>query len=328
MKHLHWLLPEDSTQNSLESLKNSRLASTRLRCLPSAAAAINLGWRVTYGEQIIEEPNVVIIGKIAANEIHRRQQEWLKEINRVREVSSIYIDYSDHHLLQSSIMYGFYAPAEKYAKGFIAPSHHMLSALSEFTCLPVTVIADVVEIEPQPVKSSILGELVTLLWFGHFTNINYLKNFLESSLTIEDRIRLIILSDEQGLIKFSEKPLSTKATVDFQLAVWTPELMIKAAGVSDMCIIPSDISNPKKMGVSSNRLITALMLGLPTAADNLPSYREFANYYCDLRTNFFREMLQNPLKFRSVVEKAQSDVIPKFTMEKIVQRWKNFLISA
>lgn len=327
MKHLHWLIPEDSPANAIDNLESSRLASTRLRCLPSIRAAINLGWRVTYGQKIVEEPDIVVIGKIGANQIYTRQQEWLKEIHRVKGLSSIYLDYSDHHLLESSIMHGFYVSAQKYVDGFIVPSDYMMSTLRAFTSLPVATIADAIEIEAQPVKSSILGEITTLLWFGHFTNIKYLKDFLESSLNVNDRIRLIILSDEQGLMEFSKKTLVTRAAVDFQLAIWTPELMVKAAHVSDMCIIPSDISSPKKMGVSSNRLITALTLGLPTAADNLPSYQEFATYYCDLRTKSFREVLQNPLKFKSIVEKAQSDVVPNFTMKRIMQTWENFLVS-
>lgn len=250
MKHLHWLIPEESSTNTIGNLENSRLASTRLRCLPSIRAAINLGWRVTYGQKILKEPDIVVVGKIGANQIHVRQQEWLKEIHRVRGLSSIYLDYSDHHLLESSIMHGFYTQAQKYVDGFIVPSDYMMSTLRAFTCLPVTIIADAIEIEPQPVKDSILGDTVTALWFGHFTNIKYLQEFLESSLNVDDRIRLIILSDEQGLIEFSEKQLNTKAAIDFQLAIWTPELMVKAAHVSDMCIIPGDISSQKKGGLA------------------------------------------------------------------------------
>jgi hypothetical protein len=91
-----------------------------------------------------------------------------------------------------------------------------------------------------------------------------------------------------------------------------------------MCIIPSDLNNSKKVGVSSNRLITALILGLPTAADNLPSYKEFASYYCDLRGNSFKEMLRDPSRFSHMVTQAQTDLSQRFSMSTIEQDWKYF----
>jgi hypothetical protein len=82
------------------------------------------------------------------------------------------------------------------------------------------------------------------------------------------------------------------------------------------------------MGASSNRLITALGLGLPTAADNLPSYQEFAEYYCGLYGNNFRDILDDPTKYRSRVTKAQIELIPRFSINKIEQDWKFFLLNS
>jgi hypothetical protein len=61
-KHLHWLIP---TMNSSDIglLNNSNLASIRLRCIPSALAAQQIGWKITYGEVIPDESSVIVVGK-------------------------------------------------------------------------------------------------------------------------------------------------------------------------------------------------------------------------------------------------------------------------
>ena len=46
--------------------------------------------------------------------------------------------------------------------------------------------------------------------------------------------------------------------------------------------------------MSANRLITALALGLPTAADNLESYKEFSEFYVDIRSEKFRAVMRDP----------------------------------
>lgn len=82
------------------------------------------------------------------------------------------------------------------------------------------------------------------------------------------------------------------------------------------------------MGVSSNILITALALGLTTAADNLPSYREFEGYYCDLHGASFRRMLENPLRFSYMAINAQANLINRFSMSKIEDDWKSLLLNS
>ncbi|WP_114651666.1 hypothetical protein [Polynucleobacter necessarius] len=160
-----------------------------------------------------------------------------------------------------------------------------------------------------------VGHPVILLWFGHSSNIDFLINFLSASFNAGDHIRLIVLSNEAGLNHFANSNLVSPAKIEFNLALWSLENMVEVAKIADMCIIPSDLSNPKMMGASSNRLITALTLGLLTAADNLPSYREFENYYCNLQSNGFREMLANPLQFNHIVNIAQTELSPRFRME-------------
>ena len=89
-------------------------------------------------------------------------------------------------------------------------------------------------------------------------------------------------------------------------------------------IIPSNPNDPKKAGVSSNRLITSLALGLPTAADKMDSYQEFNEFFTDIRSKEFGDLIDNPDIFHNQVIEAQNRIIPYFTKEAIGQKWMNF----
>lgn len=324
MLHLHYLVPYAS-DDDFTTLARSNLASVRLRSAPVLRVARELGWRVTFGEVILENPSIVFIGKIGSQSIEIRQKLWLEEIQRVKKNSQIFLDYTDHHLGFDSSMSHFYESAIKKVDGCIVPSKSMAELLLSKCDGPISIIEDPVEIDAFAPKE-FAGHPVTLLWFGHSSNIDFLINFLSASFKAGDHIRLIVLSSEAGLNHFANSNLVSPAKIEFNLALWSLENMVEAAKIADMCIIPSDLSNPKKMGASSNRLITALMLGLPTAADNLPSYREFSNYYYDLRDNSFREMLSNPSKFGDLVLNSQAELGLRFSMSKIEQDWKSFLL--
>lgn len=324
--HFHCLIPYDASQG-LNALRNSSLASIRLRSAPSISVAQTLGWKVTVGENISGAPSTILIGKIGANNIEVRQEIWLDQIRKAKGSAKIFLDYTDHHLGFDSSMSHFYGAAIKEVDGCIVPSQSMATLLSSSWTGPTSIIEDPVEIDSSPLKGSI-GTPVTLLWFGHSSNIDFLIRFLSADLYPNDHIRLIVLSNEAGLNHFANSNLVSPAKIEFNLALWSLDNMAEAAKIADMCIIPSDLTNPKKIGASSNRLVTALTLGLPTAADNLPSYKEFASYYCDLRSHSFREMLFNPSKFSHAVSKAQAELSLRFSMDKIQQDWKTFFLNS
>ena len=325
MSHLHWLIPS-GLSSEIVALKRSTLASVRLRCVPSILSVCDMNWKVTCGEHVTSMPSVLLIGKIGANNIEVRQALWLEQIKGAKKSAKIFLDYTDHHLGFNSPMSSFYESAMKEVDCCITPSKSMAELLSKRWSGPISIIEDPLEINACQPKIRV-GKPITLLWFGHSSNIDFLIHFLSDGFRVGDYIRLIVLSNENGLNHFANSNLISNAKIEFNLGLWSLESMVEAAKISDACIIPSDLKNNKKIGASSNRLITSLALGLPTAADNLPSYREFSNYYCDLRSTGFREILSDPVKFASVVAGAQHTFIDRFNVRKIQQDWKNLLLS-
>lgn len=324
--HLHLLIPIEN-QVKIDVLRTSTLASIRLRSIPAIQAALGLGWKVTCGEKIEGAPSIVVVGKIGGHQIEVRQQVWIEQIHSAKKTAKIFLDYTDHHLGFHSVMTNFYLSAIREVDGCIAPSTSMTNLLRQFWDGPITIIEDPIEIDCQKPKI-LVNEPVTVLWFGHSSNIDFLIQFLQVGFDEGGHIRLIVLSNEYGLNYLANCNLVSPAKIEFNLAIWSLENMIEAAKISDLCIIPSDLKDVRKSGASSNRLITSLALGLPTAADNLPSYQEFSDYYVDLRSKNFKEILKNPLAYKGLVIEAQKNLIPRFSMNKIEKDWESFLATS
>jgi hypothetical protein len=321
--HIHYLTFGGSS--SIEVLQQSTLASVRLRICPSIKTMLSKHWRVTTGDQVVGVPQKIVATKIGANDINKRSREWLEQIKRHKSSGAqIYLDYTDHHLGFESIMSDFYRQVMVLVDKAITPSKGMQNALSNFYKKTIEIIEDPIEISIQAIKP--INQPITILWFGHASNIEYLVQFLNSGFHLGDSIRLIILSNEVGLHMLSQVRIESPAKIECQTGIWSSELMLLAASKSDVCIIPSNPSDSRKSGASSNRLITALALGLPVAADHLDSYVEFSDFYADIRGAEFRKLLLDPASFHKQVDLAQKTVIPRFSMAKSEVAWAQALL--
>lgn len=323
MPSIYWLIPLNSDLGTPPS--SSNLASIRLRsavCIDALKAA---SLSVDHGESISLGVRKIIIGKIGAHDISNRTASWLNQISRAKDVGAkIFLDYTDHHLGFESPMRDFYRKALPLVDHCISSSEYISFLLQEQFSGPITVIEDAVEIASIKPKEYLCTQPTTALWFGHSTNIHYLIDFINSSQFLLNGNNLIVLSNEAGLGIFSETTLRINSPAQIKLGLWSPDVMLQAAMVSDFCIIPSNLSDSRKLGVSSNRLITAFALGLPTAADHLPSYQKYSDYYVDIRSSKFFHLAENPLLFNQVTN-AQSKLLKKYSFEKIGSDWLTLL---
>jgi len=101
--------------------------------------------------------------------------------------------------------------------------------------------------------------------------------------------------------------------------------MLKTSANVSGIIIPGDINDETKNGVSHNRLITAFALGLPVAATRYESYLEFDHQFVDIDNQTeFENFLQNPSLYSSRAEMAQKKV-KNYTKEMIAKKWLNLI---
>jgi hypothetical protein len=206
----------------------------------------------------------------------------------------------------------------------VVPSASMQNVLASFFKKKIDLVEDPIEISIQVIKK--ISRPITLLWFGHASNIEYLIQFLRAGFEYGDSLKLIILSNEAGLNIFSQAKIESRAKIEIMTGLWSLELMLEAASNSDACIIPANPSDPRKSAASANRLATAFALGLPVAADNLYSFLEFSDFYADIRSIEFRRLIQDPSIFHAKVSLAQKKIIPRFTMAQSEIAWSQALI--
>jgi hypothetical protein len=318
-KTIHWLIPYDNP--SLDTVINSNLASIRLR-LGSLIRQKKLD--VTFGNNIQNNPSALVIGKIGISRNNMRENLWINQIEEQKKMGTkILLDYTDDHLNFKSPMTSFYERSLTYINTAITSSAFLAYKLKQKSKISVEIIPDAIEV---PIFKPKIRENDSrnILWFGHASNINYLIEFINIFKNMKQKTTLFILTNEQGVNIFNQTKFNIDKSLSIQLGLWSIQAMINTSKVCDVIIIPSDPGDPKKEGVSSNRLITALALGLPTAASVMESYKEYDQYFTDIDTEKFIELIDNPDKFHNQVLEAQDKIIPQFTQEAIGQKWINF----
>jgi len=316
---VYWLIPLNNDLGQLPSKSN--LASIRLRSAVCINAFESAGLSIGYGESIPSDIDKVVIGKIGAHDISIRATAWLRQISKAKDSGArIFLDYTDHHLGFNSSMREFYEQALVFVDHCITSSEYLSTLLQEHFAGPITLIEDAVEITPIKPKEILCTKPTTALWFGHSSNIPYLVEFINTSSFLLNNSNLIVLSNEAGIAYFNENSLRINSPSQIKLGLWSFETMIHAASLSDFSIIPSSLTDPRKLGASSNRLITSFALGLPTTADNLPSYQKYSDYYVDIRSSNFFNLAENPLLFSLNVE-LQESLLNKFSFKKLGSDW-------
>jgi hypothetical protein len=321
MKNIHWLVPYKINHN--QDISNKNLASIRLR-----AGLFNLpcfnDFTVSFNENIydIDEIDYLFVGKFAGNR-EDLVNTWVEIINLHRDNGEkIFFDYTDHHLDKETLAGQFYRASLNSNDQIITSSEKLKNHLSP-NFKNITIIEDPIEIQIEKVKKS---KESSFLFFGHHTNLKYLFNLI-NNWNSKIQSNLIIQTSEEGMdeIRNQSQHISKPSNLNIQFQLWSIENMLKASTNVSGIIIPGDISDDRKNGVSHNRLITAFALGLPVAATRYQSYLEFDHQFVDIDNQTeFENFLQNPSLYSSRVEMAQKKV-KNYTQENIAKKWFNLI---
>ena len=332
MNRVHWLVALDpiwdfNPHPPIETIASSDLASTRLR-LGTLLKSNNLKQlEVTFGSSIKNNPTMIMIGKPSFLAGDILEDLWLSQIIKNKtNGSKVILDYTDDHLNDISSTSNFYYQYLPYIDAAVTSSLYLKKALQKHFQGHIEIITDPIEV-PISKPHCKTNETVNILWFGHASNIDYLKDIVSQWKDLKTKLILNILTNEDGMIIFKKNQPTIPKNLSINIMRWSRDVMINTAKFCNLCIIPSNPNDLKKAGVSSNRLITALALGLPTAADNLNSYNEFKDYFIDIRSEAFDLLLNHPNNSNHLVIKAQQRIIPNFTQDKIGLEWVNFFSS-
>jgi hypothetical protein len=318
---IHWLIPGNF--KSIDDISKSNMASIRMRAGLVKKYASDFQIQLTLGDQVNLNADIIIVGKIGMDCRNGRDNLWFRYLSEAHNKSKrIIIDYTDNHLeFINSPVYLFYKNILPLTDKAVVPSCSMSILLSKFFAKEIIVIEDPLEIESVPPKMPPSLNQLSLLWFGHASNISYLIQYLRNHLLCDVAVKLNFLSNNQGIeLLLSHKHL-LNTNNELNISEWTLQNMINAAKISDACLIPSDLNDPLKSGVSSNRLITAFALGLPVTADLLESYAPFSDYFHNIREEPLSLFIKQLNLYIKKCKLAQANIVGNFSNEVIAKKW-------
>lgn len=151
-----------------------------------------------------------------------------------------------------------------------------------------------------------------VLWFGHPSNLDGLAE----SMPLED-IDLVLCTST------SEVPLPL---VGQKVVLWTPKNLHMALDWCDVVIIPSIVSDDRKVVKSHNRLTDSVMSGKFVIATPLPSYEEFKDIYLgDIKEGLDWLKCKDTTDIENRIAKSQDYIRTKYSPDVIGKRWAEVL---
>jgi hypothetical protein len=305
----------------------------RLRAAVALRAAEKADWHYSFGPQIDLNSRVadlcVVVGKLGSNDVERLASAWLENLTHAKERVSgcrIVVDYTDHHLGAETELSDFYRTLLPLANAVIVSSSALAVQLQTYFSGPVFVVPDTLEVSiTPPVRHQHAPPRA--LWFGHGTNLVYLAQAL-APMGRQLRgapLELRVLSNRPAIEQFKRALTAIPDGVALKAGDWSLAAMQAHAAECDFCLLPSDPHDARKMGVSSNRLLTALAMGLPVAASPLASYKEFSEFFLDLEAGGLSELARAPDRFHDMVMRAQQTVLNDYLAPSMQMRWRDCL---
>ena len=332
-----WLV-SNLVSNEIDEVLTTELASSRLR------AGISLSRMKDAGVELLplnlqkagQVPGVLFVGKYVpdsgANRFYQdggtRGPAWISDIQRVKAAGArIVVDYTDHHLVSQDARGPFYRTIFPLVDIAVVPSQKMASNLTQVWPGPSVIIPEPIEVPITTPSAKSVGpsRKAVALWFGHNSNLPYLYEFIARASGKLPPMDYVILTNGIDPADLKRAASAGHPKSRFHVAKWSVQATIEAARQCDLALIPSDASDPRKNGVSNGRLLTALALGLPVAAEPLESYLPFRDYFVDIRSPALTDLIANPSAFHPQVLKAQAEVLPAYTADAVGKMWLKLL---
>ena len=329
------------------------LASSRLQVTPMLEAILKADlqpsiWSLHSNQteaikrfKEIKHPAALVIGKMSSDDstaIESMIQANTQAILYAKQSNiPTVVLYSDNHLCRRDKIGDFYRGILNCADSAIVPSKSLAESISKYTkdrikcfCIKDPWQAELTDFH----ATKNLQESTKLIWFGSGRNIHYLLNILPElfrncmesehySLTILSRKNVLQYAHQK--IQTFQKPCK-KWTIKY--ARWDdenqPNQLNSLLQSSDISLIPSDPNDPKKIGVSHNRLVDSIRAGCVTVASPLASYKELSN--SALLGNDFANLVNHAvINYKSLCQKYtrnRAEWMPNFSPEKNSKDWE------
>ena len=280
-------------------------ASTRLQMVPLINAAANLGLSTAVWSFHSQEPEVLnevinlksikalIIGKMSADTKAGINSMIMANSAAILFLKSkkipLILLYSDNHLIRDDSIGEFYRTIMSYTNAVITPSQALKDEVDRYTKSKINsyAINDPWQVPQLSFKKSKnIDKNTNILWFGQGRNIEYLCNEIPKILRDcegSSHFCLKVLARKNAITVLKQNlpakiPSKRKWTIEY--IEWDdltqPKQFLDSLKFADISIIPSNAKDPKKLGVSHNRLVDSIRSGCISIASPLKSYIELS----------------------------------------------------
>jgi hypothetical protein len=315
-----------------ESLLTCPLASARLRM---GVAAVE--WKRSGDQNVFHDPEdaaafdwtgtaICVVPKFYSDSL---LEPWLSAWQAaVRAGCRMVLDISDYPFVgKSPAVVSFYTEALTTCDTVVVNSSRMAELMAPHARHSPVLIDDAILGAPRK-PAFAPGKRLELLWFGHPTNLRYLRSCFDALLAFsnEKALRLTIVTE---LGPTAEKfAVDVHALVTPQLQVryiaWSLESMRIALRQCDLVLLPSDPADQRKAGASANRIAEALNAGRFPIASPLLSYLPYAEFVWlgDDLLDGVRWALSHRGEVAARIARGQKRVGEVLAMQKIAAAWR------
>jgi glycosyltransferase involved in cell wall biosynthesis len=338
-----WLIPPFVTshaggQDPEASLLTCPVASVRLRMAVAA-----LEWRRCGHENVFWNPEDTSAGdpeRLAARILVVPKfydefplQPWLEACRSAkREGRRLVVDISDNPFSKTAPVQAFYSEVLKVCDAIVVNSERMAELMAPHAAHPPLVIEDAI-FGAMGRPAFMPAARVELLWFGHPSNLRYLRGCLDALIAFatKRRCRLTVLTMEgYGVERLAQEiQIRFAPTFEARFIPWSLETMKSALRKCDLVLLPSDPADPHKAGASANRIAESLNAGRFPIASPLRSHLQFSDAAwlgADM-VEGIRWALENRGEAMTRMRRGQARVAERFATTVVGRQWRELLES-
>ena len=292
----------DLTNKFLNPHKLGSMASARLQLMPALKSIQALGYDISIHSLHSDHPqdisdlkksDICLIGKMSANDfklVDSMTVANLAAITRLKNKGALIVtQHCDNIFHHQDNLREFYEDLFKLSDCIIYPSQALRELSTPYVRANTReyVVPDPWQLErshrPRDLKD---GETLRVIWFGSNKNIQYLWDHMPAILetTLHDgKIELTILAQEWAIEQIKKCFGSLNKSYPnwiIRFVRWRidqqPQQLEAELRRAHICLVPSDPTDPLKIGVSHNRIVDAAKGGCIVAASPMKSYLELS----------------------------------------------------
>lgn len=333
----------------------STLASNRYRAILPARALIQAGHQVRLVpiegwrfDPSALRPDVIVVGKLLpggpAGRFSTLSQNLLREIATATASGvRVLADFNDDHFDRPDIG-SYWRRLAQTVRGCVAGSDTMADRLRRLTPAPIFVVGDPLASsrgEPrvfQPPNAAgrwvrgLLGgaanpSRLKLVWYGHPINWPAMRAWLSALEVLRETqpYLLWVVTQPHPMVQADLDAHNHRAAPGglAELIPWDEEVQWATVADSDVVLIPSDPSDPKKAVKTSNRLTDALNAGRLVIASPLPAYQPYEDHalMTDDPLAALRRMLADPAAALNRVREGQLAAQAHCSLDVVSKSW-------